>query len=73
MPLHRHDYLNPRQWLSKGIMSEILMDLRDEFRAEIEYQPVVTPTTQSAGLETSMKTAHINADSSPAMDTLKQF
>ena len=31
VPLHRQDCLNPIQWMSKGIMSEIVMDLRDEF------------------------------------------
>ena len=38
VPLHIHDCLNPRQWLSKGIMSEILMDIRDELKAEITQQ-----------------------------------
>ena len=34
--LYLQDCLNPRQWHSKGIMSEILMDLRDKFRAETD-------------------------------------
>ena len=38
VPLHRHDCVNPRQWLSKGIMSEILMDIRDKLNAEIVQQ-----------------------------------
>ena len=45
VPLHRHDCLNPRQWLSKGIMSETLMDIRDELKTEIAQQthPQSTP------------------------------
>ena len=45
VPLHRHDCLNPRQWLSKGIMSEILMDITDELKTEITHQshPQSTP------------------------------
>ena len=45
VPLHRHDCINPRQWLSKGIMKEILMDIRDELKAEIAQQshPQSTP------------------------------
>ena len=39
VPLYRQDCLNPRQWLSKGIMGEILMDIRDQLRCENPYQP----------------------------------
>ena len=47
MPLHHQDCLNPRQWHSKGIMSEILMDLRDEFRSELE-PPVHRPEVHTS-------------------------
>ena len=40
VPLYRQDCLNPRQWLSKGIMGEILMDIRDQLRCENLYQPL---------------------------------
>ena len=52
VPLHRHDCLNPRQWLSKGIMSEILMDIRDELKAEIVQQshPQSTPNPTNEDL-----------------------
>ena len=46
VPLHRHDCLNPRQWLSKGIMSEILMDIRDELKTEINHKSSLQSTLQ---------------------------
>ena len=50
VPLDKHDCLNPSQWLSKGIMSEILMDIRDELKTEISHQPhqqsIPFPTNQ---------------------------
>ena len=39
VPLYRQDCLNPRQWLSNGIMGEILMDIRDQLRCENPHQP----------------------------------
>ena len=40
VPLHRNDCLNPRQWISRGIMSEILMELRDELRCAQNHPSV---------------------------------
>ena len=70
VPLHRHDCLNPGKWLSKGIMSEILMGLRDEFRADIEQQLSLPPTSHPSGTDLSIKNSQGSANSSPTMDTL---
>ena len=57
VPLHKHDCLNLRQWLSKGIMSEILMDIRDELKAEIAQQSHPQSTSNPTN-EDPAKAAH---------------
>ena len=55
--------------MSKGIMSEILMDLRDEFWSETKQQPAKVVSPQYSTTEPVANEAQSNTDSSPVMDT----
>ena len=52
VPLYRQDCLNPRQWLSKGIMGEILMNIRDQLRCDPSYQSQFRATAHPNSHET---------------------
>ena len=68
VPLHRHDCLNPRQWLSKGIMSEILMDIRDELKTEIDHKSSLQSTSHPTNQDPAQVQA-INTEPAVDMDT----